>query len=830
MVPLSLLTLLLLCTAVKAQDWEEVQCEYDDTERPPGFCECTGNTGSPDPICHFTLEIEQLHTFTRYILDGERRIPGFGGRVMYFETQGEGQESIPRDYPEEDMGTRPAPTPSPANQRPSNCQDNPCTDPFTVDGNSFRSVITVNGRFPAPTLIVPYRAVMVVDVSNMLDSESTSIHWHGMHQMNTPWMDGVEHITQCGISPASSFRYIFRAFPAGTHWYHSHSGAQRTDGLFGALIVRESMAIQSVLANEYNGLMDIPQNNTITLLDWQPKNSLELFTQLHSGIRFFDQFTVPVPEDEDPNNPFRKNRTCSPDGVEVGPVNFWSGLINGRGRHKDIDYDKTYLSVFTIRRNERHRFRLIGAQGLFAFRFSIDEHRLQLIATDGHFVVPEIVDFIIIHSGERYDFIPQIINPSSAKRDFIIRAETLEVKGSSPERCANLGPTSQLFDDHMAEAILHYDEGGDIPTNGMYKSIAENSNPRYRQCRQSRDCMAVNCPFENFPTQYGINCLPIDRLRVLPNTVSEMDQMMYTTTTENTIFFNFGFEGDSSTSAINGRNFRFPSEPLELANNRPIPLECQLPPSVSSEVCNNRPPNQLVTDECRCTHIRRIDPDQTYRFVFTAVGPDFENWNFAHPVHLHGHSFRVTKVGFGTYNGNRQIMTASSDIRCARRENNNMNNLQFCANPTWSETADSDLVLGRNEMINNAPFKDTVLVPAGGYAVVYFRSNNPGYWFLHCHIEVHQLEGMAVVINEAPNRHNSPPLNIGQCQPFTWSVSDFLKKERSPAPALQLPSIEYNTLFVLFVVSAVIAGALIGLFVLLLIIIACITCCYCCRK
>ena len=154
----------------------------------------------------------------------------------------------------------------------------------------------------------------------------------------------------------------------------------------------------------------------------------------------------------------------------------------------------------------------------------------------------------------------------------------------------------------------------------------------------------------------------------------------------------------------------------------------------------------------------------------------------------------------------------------------------ICANPTWSDTADSDLVFGRNEMINNAPFKDTVLVPAGGYAVVYFRSNNPGYWFLHCHIEVHQLEGMAVVINEAPNRHNSPPLNIGQCQPFTWSVSDFLKKERSPAPALQLPSIEYNTLFILFVISAVIGGAFIGLFVLLLIIIACITCCYCCRK
>ena len=45
--------------------------------------------------------------------------------------------------------------------------------------------------------------------------------------------------------------------------------------------------------------------------------------------------------------------------------------------------------------------------------------------------------------------------------------------------------------------------------------------------------------------------------------------------------------------------------------------------------------------------------------------------------------------------------------------------------------------------------KDTLIIPAGGYAVINFISDNPGYWYLHCHIEMHTLEGMSIIINEA---------------------------------------------------------------------------------
>ena len=50
-----------------------------------------------------------------------------------------------------------------------------------------------------------------VKVWNRLrNSEGTSIHWHGIHQRDTPYMDGGTMITQCPISAQSSFTYNFK--------------------------------------------------------------------------------------------------------------------------------------------------------------------------------------------------------------------------------------------------------------------------------------------------------------------------------------------------------------------------------------------------------------------------------------------------------------------------------------------------------------------------------------------------------------------------------------------------------------------------------------------
>ena len=56
------------------------------------------------------------------------------------------------------------------------------------------------------------------------------------------------------------------------------------------------------------------------------------------------------------------------------------------------------------------------------------------------------------------------------------------------------------------------------------------------------------------------------------------------------------------------------------------------------------------------------------------------------------------------------------------------------------------------------PRKDTIMVPAGGYAIVDIVADNPGFWFMHCHVEPHAVDGMAVTLNEAqPYQNPSPP-------------------------------------------------------------------------
>lgn len=47
--------------------------------------------------------------------------------------------------------------------------------------------------------------------------------------------------------------------------------------------------------------------------------------------------------------------------------------------------------------------------------------------------------------------------------------------------------------------------------------------------------------------------------------------------------------------------------------------------------------------------------------------------------------------------------------------------------------------------------KGTVYVPAAGYVVIRIKADNPGLWFLHCHVLWHQAVGMAMTIEVLPS-------------------------------------------------------------------------------
>ena len=184
-------------------------------------------------------------------------------------------------------------------------------------------------------------------------------------------------------------------------------------------------------------------------------------------------------------------------------------------------------------------------------------------------------------------------------------------------------------------------------------------------------------------------------------------------------------------------------------------------------------------DPCICTYVKEIfDRDERYRdqqeptvvMALSAVGSNI-NRDFSHPIHLHGHSFYIVSIGHGTYSTESQrLLNNNRDVVCMPDDTN-------CPNPMWREGMIPADVREAGMLPSTAVRKDTVIVPAGGYVVIAFVADNPGYWFLHCHIEVHQLEGMAVIIQEySEDYHNTPPNDINKVGTFVWEVNEFNSK------------------------------------------------------
>lgn len=75
------------------------------------------------------------------------------------------------------------------------------------DGVS-KPMMMINGQFPGPMMEVNEGDTIVVDVLNMAQN-ATAMHWHGIFQNGTNFMDGATGATQCPIPPGQSFQYRF---------------------------------------------------------------------------------------------------------------------------------------------------------------------------------------------------------------------------------------------------------------------------------------------------------------------------------------------------------------------------------------------------------------------------------------------------------------------------------------------------------------------------------------------------------------------------------------------------------------------------------------------
>ncbi|KAL9674459.1 hypothetical protein QQ045_030731 [Rhodiola kirilowii] len=130
------------------------------------------------------------------------------------------------------------------------------------------------------------------------------------------------------------------------------------------------------------------------------------------------------------------------------------------------------------------------------------------------------------------------------------------------------------------------------------------------------------------------------------------------------------------------------------------------------------PPQNLATMN-NGTKVYRLSYNSSVELVLQDTGiiaP--EN----HPVHLHGFNFFAVGKGLGNYNPktDRSIFNLVDPVE-----------------------------------------RNTISVPSGGWVAIRFIADNPGVWFMHCHLEVHTTWGlkMAFLVDngEGPNQTLIPP-------------------------------------------------------------------------
>ncbi|KAJ0024436.1 hypothetical protein Pint_07816 [Pistacia integerrima] len=209
---------------------------------------------------------------------------------------------------------------------------------------STKSMLTVNGSFPGPTIVARKGETVFVNPSN-------------------PWSDGPENITQCPIGPGTNFTYeVILSTEEGTLWWHAHSDWTRAT-VHGAIVILPARGKYYPFPKPY-------KEQIIILASWFKGDVMALITnsiQTGSNPPRSDGFTI----NGEPGDLYE----CSNETIHRLPVL----------------YGKTYL------------LRIVNAVMNDEQFFGIANHRLTVVGQDAAYLKPVNTSYIMITPGQTMD-------------------------------------------------------------------------------------------------------------------------------------------------------------------------------------------------------------------------------------------------------------------------------------------------------------------------------------------------------------------------------------------------------------------------------------------
>ena len=513
-------------------------------------------------------------------------------------------------------------------------------DTTVILGKKPKRAIAVNGQIPMPMLTFTEGDTAEIYVHNELNEE-TSLHWHGLFLPNQ--YDGVPNLTQMPIKPHTTHLYRFKIIQHGTHWYHSHTGLQEQIGMYGSMILNKQ--------NE-------PSIPTIPLIlsEWTDLNPNNVHRMLHNAT---DWFAI-------------KKRTTQSYGEAIKQGYFKTKVKNEWKRMTAMDVSDVYYNQFLIngknesqfsqfKAGDKVRLRISNGGASTYFWLNYAGGKITVVASDGNDVEPVEVDRLIVAVSETYDVIVTI--PADGKAfEFLVTSED-RTKSAS----IFLGSGDKIKAKAMPK--LKYFEGMKM-MNGMMKMNGDLDDMGMSMSLNQMDMNTVMYPeitgeiSDKSNTEKDTESMKGHDMKEM-----KMDESQYNSNEmSNIVTLNYSLLKSPSKTTL-------PSAPYK-------ELNFELSGNMNRYVWSMN--NKVVSESDKIL----IKKGENVRMII------HNGSMMRHPMHLHGHDFRVLN-GQGDYSPMKNII----DIM-----------------PMETDTLE-------------------------------FAATESGDWFFHCHILYHMMVGMGRVFS-----------------------------------------------------------------------------------
>jgi CopA family copper-resistance protein len=565
--------------------------------------------------------------------------------------------------------------------------------------------MTINGSIPGPVLRFTEGDTARIHVQNKMDVE-TSIHWHGV--LVPPGMDGVPFVSFPPIAPGTTFTYEFPIRQSGTYWYHSHTGLQEQKGVYGSIVIEPSESRQKTDRDYVVMLSDWTDEDTHEVLRTLKRGSEWYAVRKRSGQSIFGAMRLGMLGDY-----IRRELQRMP-AMDISDIAYDSFLANGEPE-----------TTLHAEPGETVRLRIIDGGASTNFLLEFAGGLMTVVSADGIDVQPLEQKRFMIAIAETYDVLVHV--PASGAYEFRATAQdgsgyTSVWIGSGTRHQAPQVPRPNLYHamDHLSlKHIFALTPAGAMGMSDRHVEAGTFDQPGMMGIGVMHD-METMSDMEDMNNDSDVSGMNIGGMAEEHDMTSMTDETSRQTHKESPLAKPMEHDRhampaaaqEKQGAAINKGFLNMLAE--DTASYSPLAADGMSPDRPWPPYAHLRAvkpttlPKDRAVREIRLT----LDGDMERYVWFLNNKPLSESDSILirkgevvrfiminrtmmhHPMHLHGHFFRVINVQ-GDY----------------------------------------------------APLKHTVNVAPMSTTVIEFDANEFGDWFFHCHLLYHMKSGMARVVH-----------------------------------------------------------------------------------